>query len=75
MLGSRDYVAVFSNRPKQTLHNILHNDIDLVMLDHFIAGVNGVEVCRELKENENTAGTPILMISGNTTVKKDCLTA
>ncbi len=75
MLGSKGYSAVVSNKPEQTVHNILHNGIDLVILDQFILGISGIEVCRELKENENTAHVPVLMMSGHSTIKKKCLTA
>lgn len=75
MLDSKGYVAVISDKPEQTIHNILQNDIDLVMLDQFIFGVSGIEVCKGLKENENTAHVPILMMSAYSTIKKKCLIA
>jgi DNA-binding response OmpR family regulator len=40
-----------------------------------MAGISGIAVCKKLQENENTAGVPILMMSGDTTVEQDCLTA
>lgn len=75
MLGSRGYRAVFSNRPEETVHNILHGAIDLVILDQFMFGVSGTEVCRELQKNEATAQVPILMMSARSGVKKKCLSA
>lgn len=75
MLGSKGYLAVISNKPEQTAHNILHNGIDLVMLDQFIFGASGTEVCKELQENETTAQVPILMMSAHSEVKKKCLRA
>ncbi|CAM4232175.1 response regulator [Gillisia limnaea] len=74
-VGSKGYFAVISNKPEQTVHNIFHNGIDLVMLDLFIFGVSGIEVCKELRENETTAQVPILMMSGLSGVKKKCLAA
>ncbi|CAN5204900.1 hypothetical protein BH23BAC2_BH23BAC2_20670 [soil metagenome] len=75
MLGSKGYLAVVSNKPEQTVHNIIDNGIDLVILDQFILGVSGIEVCKELKENENTAHVPVLMMSGHSTIEKKCLMA
>jgi DNA-binding response OmpR family regulator len=75
MLGSKGYSAVISNKPEQTVHNILNNGIDLIMLDQFIFGASGIEVCKELQENENTAHVPILMMSAHSEVKKKCLAA
>jgi len=76
MLGSKGYVVDVSNKLEQTVDNILGNSIDLVILDHFIFETSGIEICRELKRNENTAHVPVLMMSGQSTVKKkQCLAA
>lgn len=75
MLDSKGYVAVISDKPEQTIHNILQNDIDLVMLDQFIFGVSGLEVCKELKENITTAHVPVVMMSALSEVEKKCLKA
>jgi two-component system phosphate regulon response regulator PhoB len=75
MLGSKGYSAVVSNKPEQTVHNIVHNGIDLVMLDQFIFRASGMEVCKELKENIITAQVPILMMSAHSEIEKKCLAA
>ncbi len=36
---------------------------DLILLDVLMPGINGFEICREVKENENTKRTPIIIIS------------
>lgn len=36
---------------------------DLVVLDLMLPGIDGLEVCRSLKEGSGTAGIPIVMIS------------
>jgi len=38
--------------------------IDLVVLDVVLPGMNGVEVCRRLKSDAQTALTPIILVSG-----------
>jgi len=38
---------------------------DLVLLDYSLPDINGDEVCRRLLQNEQTAGIPILMMSGH----------
>lgn len=75
MLGSKGYKAVISNQPEQTVQKILHNGIELIMLDQFIFGVSGIEVCKELQENDTTAHIPILMMSAQNDIKIKCLTA
>ncbi len=72
MLGSKGYLVDFSNKPEQTVDKILQNGINLVMLDHFIFETRGIDICKELKLNENTAHVPVLMMSGQSTVRKEC---
>lgn len=75
MLGAKGYLVEFSSKPEQTVDNILQNDIDLVMLDHFIFETSGTEICIELKNNKNTTHIPIIMMSGESSVEKKCLSA
>ncbi|GAA4310461.1 hypothetical protein GCM10023149_05150 [Mucilaginibacter gynuensis] len=37
---------------------------DLVILDHLLAGVNGGELCREIKNHPLTAALPVILLSG-----------
>lgn len=38
-------------------------DTDLVLLDLMLPGIDGLEVCRRLREDERTAGIPIVMMT------------
>jgi DNA-binding response OmpR family regulator len=38
---------------------------DLILLDYSLPDINGDEVCRRLLQNEQTAGIPVLMMSGH----------
>lgn len=75
MLNSKGYSAVISNKPEETIQNILQNKIDLVILDQYINGVSGMDVCREIQKNQNTLNVPILMMSAAGGVEKNCLIA
>ncbi|MCC8407590.1 response regulator [Mucilaginibacter sp. UR6-1] len=37
---------------------------DIVLLDHLLAGVNGGELCREIKNHPLTASLPVILLSG-----------
>jgi two-component system phosphate regulon response regulator PhoB len=39
----------------------------LVILDHWLPGVNGLEVCRTLKMASETANIPVIMLTANNT--------
>ena len=38
---------------------------DLFLLDKQLSGVDGLDICRHLKENRNTRNIPVIMISAN----------
>jgi DNA-binding response OmpR family regulator len=41
---------------------------DIVLLDIHLNGRDGTTICRELKENPETASTPIIMFSANANI-------
>ena len=43
------------------LHNIQNDDYDLVILDIMLPGMDGIELCRQVRQQENY--TPILMLT------------
>ena len=42
---------------------------DIVLLDIHMNGTDGVEICKQLKHNPETASTPIIMFSANDNIK------
>ncbi|MCJ8208293.1 response regulator [Mucilaginibacter sp. RS28] len=48
---------------------------DLILLDIWMSGVDGRDVCRALKANEQTAQIPVLMISAGKDIGKSALEA
>jgi DNA-binding response OmpR family regulator len=40
---------------------------DLILLDYMMPGMNGAETFRELRQNENTARIPVIMITAFST--------
>lgn len=57
------YEVFVTEKPQKTQELILQHDIDLVLLDMLISGVNGTDVCADLRENPETRKTPVLMMS------------
>ncbi len=37
---------------------------DVILLDLFLPGLSGIEVCKELRSNENTRMIPIIVVTG-----------
>ncbi|TBW29233.1 PleD family two-component system response regulator [Gramella sp. KN1008] len=55
--------VTISQQPGKTKENILENDIQLLLLDKLISGVDGTDVCAELREDEDVPQIPIIMMS------------
>ena len=66
------YTVSVTAKPDETEALILEKNIDLVMLDMLISGVNGTDVCTRLRENEETRDTPVLMMSALHDAGKKC---
>lgn len=63
LLELEGYTVTFLEDPNETEKLIEEKNIDLVILDMLISGVNGTEVCNNLRKNENTKEIPVLMMS------------
>lgn len=57
------YKVEVTEKPYETEKLILEKNIDLVLLDMLISGVNGTDVCSAIRKNEATANTPVIMMS------------
>lgn len=63
ILEFSDHNVTVSQQPKLTKENILKHDIELILLDKLISGVDGTDVCAELKADDEVAHVPIIMMS------------
>ncbi|MGY5846490.1 response regulator [Salegentibacter sp. HM20] len=57
------FKVVVTEKPLKTQDLIKEHEIDLVLLDMLISGVNGTDVCAALRENNEIGDTPVLMMS------------
>ncbi|HHO76953.1 MAG TPA: response regulator [Deltaproteobacteria bacterium] len=58
-----DYQVITSSSGQETLAIVDNEDIDLILLDVMMPGMDGYEVCRILKQNENTRLIPIIFVT------------
>lgn len=63
LLEFYEYEVTVTAKPEETEKLVLENDIDLVMLDMLISGIDGTDVCMRLRKNPETKDTPVLMMS------------
>ncbi|MBP1610793.1 MAG: response regulator receiver domain with sensory domain [Acidobacteria bacterium] len=65
LLVPRGYVVVSAVSGKDALLKIKSQTIDLVLLDIIMPGMNGFEVCRQIKEDQKLRNIPVIMITAS----------
>lgn len=63
MLDSENYNIVKAADGYHALHCVAKQKIDLILLDAMMPGINGFEVCQQLKTNNKTRLIPIVMVT------------
>ncbi|MFA4918937.1 MAG: diguanylate cyclase [Thermodesulfovibrionales bacterium] len=76
-LESTGFKVVWAEDGKSAIKAVKTQDIDLIVLDLVLPDINGNEVCRWLKLNQDTRGLPIIMLTAksSTNDKVTSLTA
>jgi DNA-binding response OmpR family regulator len=60
--------TIVLTNPKPLLQN-QYLDADIYLLDKQMSGADGIEICKYLKQNEQTRDKPVLIISANPSAK------
>ena len=64
ILTDAGYEVITVNNGSAALKKISENKPDLIVLDVYMPGYSGLEVCQRLKENHETARIPVLLTVG-----------
>ena len=64
LLNGEGYEVAGINYTDSIVGSVLQHQPDLVILDFLLPGINGGELCHDLKTNEKTAELPVILISG-----------
>lgn len=75
ILEFKGYEIILSRIPENTIEDIIKNEIDLILLDKLIYGVDGTDVCKEIRKTKATENKPVLMMSALHDSKTICLKA
>jgi len=73
LLVPRDYEVIRSTGGWDALTQVASQKVDLVLLDVMMPEIDGFEVCRRIKENEQHRSIPVVMITALAT-KQDRVT-
>jgi two-component system phosphate regulon response regulator PhoB len=65
-LTKEGYRVVCAESGEKALAEIRRQPPDVVILDLMLPGVDGLDVCREVKAGADTAGIPIIMLTART---------
>src|SRR4030095_3584727 len=69
------YGAIDTDNEENAKKILSSNHVDLVIMDMLLSGADGTDICRRLKQDEETSSIPILMFSAHPTAKETCLAA
>lgn len=64
ILKNEGYKMFYAKTGKMAISLCTEHDFDLILLDIMMPELNGLEVCKILKEQENTKKIPIIFLSG-----------
>src|SRR5215472_3502759 len=64
ILTDAGYEVVTVNNGSAALKKIAEHKPDLIVLDVYMPGYSGLEVCQRIKENRETARIPVLLTVG-----------
>lgn len=76
-LEGEEYDLLTASSGEETLQRLDKVAPDLLLLDYYMPGINGDEVCRTIRDSERWSGLPILMVTaaGKPEEVKKCLDA
>ena len=62
-LGGEGWHVISANNGEDALRTLVKFEPDLVILDVMMPRIDGIEVCRAIKAREESAKTPVIMLS------------
>lgn len=66
LLAPEGYEVSFANSGKKALEQVFANDFDLILLDIMMPDMDGIAVCKAIKENPEKSDIPIIFLTGKT---------
>jgi DNA-binding response OmpR family regulator len=75
MLEYKGYSVTVSERADEAQEVLQDDGISLIIMDMLLSGVNGTDLCHQLKADPATTHIPVIMISAHPNAKEICLKA
>ena len=74
-LEMHGYEVNLLRAPREAVEKLEEDSFDLVIMDKLLSGVDGTEICSEIRKTESVSKIPILMMSGMDGAKEVCIAA
>jgi DNA-binding response OmpR family regulator len=75
MLEYKGYKVVTAERVDEIFQAISNKSFNLIIMDMLLSGINGTDICVQLKGTEDTRSIPVMMISAHPNAKELCMKA
>lgn len=75
MLEFKNYSVIISEKAEETLSILERNNVSLVIIDMFLSGISGIDICLLIRKNAKKADCPVLMFSAHPNAREICLKA
>lgn len=75
MLTFKGYDVIVLDTTEGVLEIIREQNIDLVIMDLYLSGVIGIDICTAIKNDPAIQSTPLIMMSAHPDAKTTCLQA
>lgn len=75
ILQFKGYDIILSKKPEVTIDILIDESIDLVLMDKLMSGIDGTDICTQIRKTEGVSNTPILMMSALPDVEEECKAA
>ncbi len=72
MLAAMGYEVIYTRDGSEVPNKILENP-DLLLLDIWMSGLNGMDICKTLKADPKTCKLPVMMISASRQIMQSAM--
>src|SRR4030095_10990049 len=75
MLEYKGYEVQVTDKASRAIEIMQSDDVDLLVMDMLLSGVNGTDVCIAVKKDPVTSKIPVVMISAHPNAAEICFSA
>jgi DNA-binding response OmpR family regulator len=75
MLEYKGFAVTIASKPSEAKQVAASADFSLIIMDMLLSGVNGTDICKELKADPVTSSIPVIMISAHPNAREICIKA